>query len=48
MPGVTIGDHAVVAAGSIVTSDVAPCTLVAGNPARPLRELTAAEDWRRP
>jgi acetyltransferase-like isoleucine patch superfamily enzyme len=48
LPGVTIGDHAVVAAGSIVTGDVAPRTLVAGNPARPLRELSAADSWRRP
>jgi carbonic anhydrase/acetyltransferase-like protein (isoleucine patch superfamily) len=32
--GVTIGDGAVVAGGSVVTSDVAPYALVAGNPAR--------------
>ncbi len=32
--GVTIGKHAVVAAGSIVTKDVPPYTVVAGNPAR--------------
>jgi len=48
LPGVTIGDHAVVAAGSVVTQDVAPRTLVGGNPAKPLRELKAGEDWRRP
>ncbi len=47
LPGVTIGDHAVVAAGSIVTSDVAARTLVAGNPARELRRLSADDDWRR-
>ncbi|AOM40666.1 CatB-related O-acetyltransferase [Xenorhabdus hominickii] len=34
MPGVTIGEGAVVAAGSIVTKDVAPYTVVGGNPAR--------------
>lgn len=34
MPGVTIGEGALVAAGSIVTKSVAPHTVVAGNPAR--------------
>jgi len=33
-PGVTIGEGAVVAAGSVVMHDVAPNTVVAGNPAR--------------
>src|SRR4051812_13979658 len=37
--GVTIGENAVVGAGSVVTRDVAPNTIVAGNPARILREL---------
>lgn len=37
--GVTIGDNAVVAAGSVVTRDVPPDTLVAGNPARVVRQL---------
>ncbi len=35
-PGVTIGHHAAVAAGSVVMRDVAPHTRVAGNPARAL------------
>lgn len=39
--GVTIGEGAVVAAGSIVTRDVAPWTLVAGVPAREVRKLPA-------
>ena len=34
MPGVTIGEGALVAAGSIVTKSVAPHTIVGGNPAR--------------
>ena len=34
MPGVTIGEGAIVAAGSIVTKSVAPRTVVGGNPAR--------------
>jgi maltose O-acetyltransferase len=36
LPGVAIGDRAVVGAGSVVTRDVAPDVVVAGNPARPL------------
>lgn len=43
LPGVTIGEGAVVAAGSVVTKDVEPWTVVGGNPARVLkrRELRA-------
>ncbi len=37
LPGRTIGIGAVVAAGAIVTKNVAPYTIVAGNPARPIR-----------
>lgn len=37
--GVTIGENAVVGAGSVVTRDVSPNTVVAGNPARVLRRL---------
>jgi acetyltransferase-like isoleucine patch superfamily enzyme len=35
--GVTIGEGAIVGAGSVVTNDVAPYTIVAGNPARHVR-----------
>ena len=38
MPGVTVGDGAIVGARSVVTKDVAPYTLVAGNPARALKQ----------
>ena len=37
MPGVTIGDGAVVAGGSVVTKSVEPYAIVAGNPARLVR-----------
>lgn len=45
LKGVTIGEGAVVAAGSVVTAPVEPWTLVAGVPARPVRSL---EPWPRP
>lgn len=44
MPGVTVGEGAVVGAGSVVTRDVAPRTVVAGNPARLLREVARPAD----
>jgi maltose O-acetyltransferase len=39
LPGMTIGADSVVGAGSVVTRDVPPATVVAGNPARILRTV---------
>jgi acetyltransferase-like isoleucine patch superfamily enzyme len=37
--GITVGENAIVGAGSVVTKDVPPNTVVAGNPARVLRRI---------
>lgn len=37
LPGVSIGDGAIIAAKAVVTSDVEPYTIVGGNPAKPIR-----------
>jgi len=39
LKGITVGEGAVVAAGSVVTKDVPPYSVVAGNPARVIKKL---------
>jgi acetyltransferase-like isoleucine patch superfamily enzyme len=39
LPGTTVGEAAIVAAGSVVNQNVPAYTVVAGNPARPVRKL---------
>lgn len=43
LKGVTIGEGAIVGAGSVVTKDVPPFTIAAGNPAKIIRKLTDEE-----
>jgi acetyltransferase-like isoleucine patch superfamily enzyme len=38
---ITVGENAIVGAGSVVTKDVPPDTIVAGNPARILKKTAA-------
>ena len=44
LSNVTIGEHAIVGAGSVVTHDVPADAIVAGNPARVLRSLPRSEE----
>lgn len=39
LPGLTIGDHSVIGAGSVVTKDIPPNVVAVGNPCRVLREI---------
>lgn len=43
LPGVTIGEGSIVGARSVVTASVPPYTIVAGNPARVIREISPEE-----
>lgn len=44
--GVSIGDHAIIGAGSVVVSSIPPHSVAVGNPARVIRTLTAADGPR--
>lgn len=46
LPGVTIGDRAVIAAGSVVTKDVSPGLIVGGNPAKVIRERKGIQNYQ--
>jgi hypothetical protein len=59
MPAISIGHGAVIGANAVVTKDVAAYTIVAGNPAKPIRSRFSSEiaarlirlawwDWPRP
>lgn len=39
LPGVTIGDHSVIGANAVVTKDVPPYSVVAGNPAKVIKQV---------
>ncbi len=41
--GIRIGQHAIVGAGAVVTKDVPPYTIVAGNPAQIIRKISQSE-----
>ena len=43
LPGVTIGSNSVIGAGSVVTRDVPPWSIAAGNPCRVIRTITDAD-----
>jgi len=46
MPGVTIGENAVVAGGSVVVKDVPPFSVVGGNPAKVIKQYcNQREEW---
>ncbi|MCD8036366.1 MAG: sugar O-acetyltransferase [Clostridiales bacterium] len=48
-PNVTIGDNAVIGSGSVVTKDIPPNVIAAGNPCRIIREINESdyEYWRK-
>lgn len=47
LPGVTVGEGAVVGAGAVVSKDVAPWTIVVGNPAKVVKERVLGASYMR-
>jgi acetyltransferase-like isoleucine patch superfamily enzyme len=47
LPGITIGDHAIVGASAVVTRSIPSRSVAVGNPARVVREIEAPDDWVR-
>jgi acetyltransferase-like isoleucine patch superfamily enzyme len=47
LAGSSIGDHSIVAAGSIVTGDIPAKSLAAGTPARVIKRLNVPDNWIR-
>lgn len=47
LPGITIGDNCVIAAGAVVTKDVEPRSIVAGNPGKVIRSDIEVEAYGR-
>jgi acetyltransferase-like isoleucine patch superfamily enzyme len=46
LPGVTIGENALVGAGSVVTKDISMNSVVAGNPANVIRDITNIKAYK--
>lgn len=46
LPGVTIGDHVVIGANSVVTHDIPARSVAVGAPARVVRQYVEGEGWR--
>jgi acetyltransferase-like isoleucine patch superfamily enzyme len=48
LPGVSIGDHAVIGAGSVVTKDIPARCVAVGNSAKVVKTFDCPDDWIRP
>lgn len=44
VPGITVGDHSVIGAGSIVTKDIPPNVVAVGNPCKVMREINELDE----